>query len=111
MGVKGTVPSLNTHRSTGQTGRRIDYVPSMTAHSTRARRHGLAAFGVTATLVVALASTAAATTPPDSTTPADGSAAPAGTAGGGAAVDLDALVQAATEEGQVNLIALPPTWA
>ena len=44
----------------------------MTAHSTRARRHGLGALGVAATLLVALASTASATTPPDSTTPADG---------------------------------------
>ena len=59
----------------------VDYVPSMTAHSTRARRHGLGALGVAATLLVALASTASATTPPDSTTPADGSAAPADTRG------------------------------
>jgi putative spermidine/putrescine transport system substrate-binding protein len=72
----------------------------------------LAAFGVSATLLVALASTASATTPTDSTTPADGSAAPADTAGGdAAAVDLEALQAAAEEEGQVNLIALPPTWA
>jgi putative spermidine/putrescine transport system substrate-binding protein len=89
----------------------VDYVPSMTAHSTRARRHGLGALGVTATLLVALASTATATTPPDSTTPADGSAAPADTAGGDAAADLEALYAAAQEEGQVNLIALPDNWA
>ncbi len=69
----------------------MDYVPSMTAHSTRARRHGLAAFGVTATLLVALASTASATTPPDSTTPAEGSTAPADSAGGDASADLEAL--------------------
>ena len=83
----------------------------MTAHSTRARRHGLGALGVAATLLVALASTASATTPPDSTTPADGSAAPADTAGGEPAADLEALYAAAQEEGQVNLIALPDTWA
>ena len=83
----------------------------MTAHSTRARRHGLGALGVAATLLVALASTASATTPPDSTTPADGSAAPADTAGGDAAADLEALYAAAQEEGQVNLIALPDNWA
>ena len=93
----------------------------MTAHSTRARRHGLGALGVAATLLVALASTASATTPPDSTTPAEGSAAPAeatagsaapaDTAGGDAAADLDALYAAAQEEGQVNLIALPDNWA
>ncbi len=83
----------------------------MTAHSTRARRHGLGALGVAATLLVAIASTASATTPPGSTTPADGSAAPADTAGGDAAADLEALYAAAQEEGQVNLIALPDNWA
>ncbi len=95
----------------------VGYGPSMTAHSTRARRHGLGALGVAATLLVAFASTASATTPPDSstppasTTPADGSAAPADTASGEPGADLDALYAAAQEEGQVNLIALPPTWA
>lgn len=64
-----------------------------------------------ATLLVALASTASATTPPGSTTPADGSAAPSETTGGDAAADLEALIAAATEEGQVNLIALPDNWA
>ena len=93
----------------------------MTAHSIRARRHGLGALGVAATLLVAVASTASATTPPDSTTPAEGSAAPAeatagsaapaDTAGGDAAAELDALYAAAQEEGQVNLIALPDNWA
>ena len=93
----------------------------MTAHSIRARRRGLGALGVAATLLVAVASTASATTPPDSTTPAEGSAAPAevtagstasaDTAGGDAAADLDALYAAAQEEGQVNLIALPDNWA
>ena len=93
----------------------------MTAHSIRARRRGLGALGVAATLLVAVASTASATTPPDSTTPAEGSAAPAevtagsaapaDTAGGDAAAELDALYAAAQEEGQVNLIALPDNWA
>ena len=92
----------------------------MTAHSTRARRRGLGALGVAATLLVAVASTASATTPPDSTTPAEGSAAPADAtagsaapaeAGGDAAADFDALYAAAQEEGQVNLIALPDSWA
>ena len=77
----------------------VGYGPSMTAHSTRARRHGLGALGVAATLLVAFASTASATTPPDSTTPASTaggrSAAPADTAGGDAGADLEALVAAA----------------
>ena len=100
----------------------VGYGPSMTAHSNRARRRGLGVFGVGATLLVALASTASATTTPDTTPPgssspseattaADGSMAPAGTAGGDAAADLEALYAAAQEEGQVNLIALPHNWA
>ena len=78
----------------------------MTPTPHRLRRHGLGAFCVVAGLVFAGAATASATTVPDSSVPE-------GTAAEGAAepVDLDALIAAANEEGQVNLIALPPTWA
>jgi putative spermidine/putrescine transport system substrate-binding protein len=61
-------------------------------------RKGLGALGLTGVLIAAVAPTALATT-----SPPDG--------GDMAAVDMDALVAAANEEGQVNLIALPPTWA
>lgn len=71
-------------------------------------RRGMGALGIAGALVAAVAPTAfASTTPPDSA-PA-GSEAPGGSEA--PAVDLDALYTAAQEEGQVNLIALPPDWA
>jgi putative spermidine/putrescine transport system substrate-binding protein len=80
----------------------------MTPTPHRLRRHGLGAFCVVAGLVFAGAATASATTVPDSSAPED-TAADDGAAA--EPVDLDALIAAANEEGQVNLIALPPTWA
>lgn len=70
-------------------------------------RRGVGVLGIAGALVAAVAPTAFATTAPPASEPA-------GTESAGtdaAAVDLDALIAAATEEGQVNLIALPPTWA
>ncbi len=71
----------------------------MTSDTTQLRRRSLGALGVAAALAMAVSSTALATTaPPDDTT---------ATSEGGAA-SLDELIAAANEEGQVNLIALPP---
>src|SRR6266508_1549012 len=90
----------------------------MTSDTHRLRRRSIGALGVAATLAFAVGSTASATTePPGTEAPgtdppgteaADVSAAP-GTAE--PAASLDDLVAAATEEGQVNLIALPDNWA
>lgn len=76
----------------------------MTSDTNRFRLRGLGAISVAAALAVAVASTASATTVPD-TSPPDSSEV------GAAAADLDELVAAANEEGQVNLIALPDSWA
>jgi len=76
----------------------------MTSDTHRLRRRSLGALAIAATLALAAASTASATTEPPGTDAPDASAAPA-------AASLDDLVAAATEEGTVNLIALPDTWA
>ena len=70
--------------------------------------------GVAAALAVAFASTASASTVPDTAPPdsaAPDSLAPDSSAGADAGADLEAINAAANEEGQVNLIALPDTWA
>src|SRR5688500_8409131 len=97
----------------------------MTSDTTRLRRRSLGAFGVAAALAIAVSSTATATTaPPEDTSSGDttsgdttsgdtttGETAPGDTTSGGGAASLDYLIAAATEEGQVNLIALPTNWA
>jgi len=76
----------------------------MTSDTHRLRRRSLGALAIAATLALAAASTASATTEPPGTEAPDDGEAPA-------AASLDDLVAAATEEGTVNLIALPDTWA
>jgi len=77
----------------------------MTSDTHRLRRRSIGALGIAATLALAAASTASATTEPPGTEGPDASAAPEG------AASLDELTAAATQEGTVNLIALPDTWA
>src|SRR5262245_50478513 len=77
----------------------------MTPNSHRLRRHGLGALCVAAGTVLGGAAMASATTEPVSSEP-EGTAAE-----GSAPADLDALIAAANEEGKLNLIALPATWA
>ena len=82
----------------------------MTTITKRGRRRSLGVLGVAATIAFVGASTASATTVPPGTESA-GTAAGASAAGGDAAAVIADLYAAAKEEGKVNLIALPPTWA
>ena len=82
----------------------------MTTITKRGRRRSLGVLGVAATIAFVGASTASATTVPPGTE-SSGTAAGGSAAGGDAQAAIAALYAAAKEEGQVNLIALPPTWA
>ena len=82
----------------------------MTTITKRGRRRSLGVLGVAATIAFVGASTASATTVPPGTESA-GTAAGASAAGGDASAVIADLYAAAKEEGKVNLIALPTTWA
>ena len=82
----------------------------MTTITKRGRRRSLGVLAAAATIAFVGASTASATTVPPGTE-SSGTAAGASAAGGDAATVIANLYAAAKEEGKVNLIALPPTWA